>query len=157
MTISGVVDHLVVERQGECIDLHPAHDNLFMSRDSSMVVGFVPETTHVPQYFMLDEHVYSRFERHTMVELPLPTLEAYTGHYRFEDGDTATAWIHHDTLYLSLSWVDGHHRCIPLTDRKFASAVGLVEFRLQPQGHFVLVWAGDVLTERLIGESQNER
>jgi len=154
VTISHVADHLVVERQGEYIDLRPARDNLFMSQDSSVVVGFVLETTQAPQYFMLDEHVYSRFEPQAAVELASSTMEAYRGHYRFDDGDSAAVWIQHGTLYLSLSWLDGHHQCIPLSERKFASAVGLVEFRLHPQGHYVLVWAGGVLTERLIEEPQ---
>jgi len=140
-------DHLRMECRGQRVELYPAPNDLFTSRDSSAVIGFVRESRGLPQYFMLDEHAYGRFGSHATVELPVATLERYAARYLFDDGDTATTWIQDGALYLSLSWQSGEYRCVPLSETAFASAVGLVEFRLR-EGQFVLAWAGAVLTQR---------
>jgi hypothetical protein len=143
----------VLERRGEDVSVYPTSNDLFSSEDGITVVGFVPDAAADSPYFMLDEHAYARFALDPPPEIPPSLLRSYEGRYRFEDEDTATTWLQDGTLHLSFSWLGEGYSCVPLSETKFATDAGLVEFRRDQNGSVTLVWSGAVVAERLVDET----
>ena len=138
-------DHLVLDRWDKTIELYASQPDLFTDKDGTVAVGFVPTAGEPPEYFMLDKHAYCRFELDAAPAAPPSVLQSYVGSYRFDDGDAATVWLDDGGLVLSLSWLEGQYPCISLTQTKFASDTGLVEFRPGPDGVPALVLAGGIV------------
>jgi hypothetical protein len=148
-TIGVAGDELTLEREGEVARLRPIDQNLFVSEDGEVEIGFVPEAAGPAPYFMLDEHAYGRLELETLPKLPLTVLETFAGQYRFDDGDTVSIWVEDGALQASFSWLDGCHRCTPLSESRFSCCHGLLEFRPDADGSLLLAYAGFVMARRM--------